>query len=261
MIHWNVNPIMLDLGRLQLHWYGVLFGTGFLFGQANVRKMCVLEGKPTRLLDKMLGYVVIGTLAGARLGHCLFYEPEVYLRDPLRILKIWEGGLASHGGGLGIFLMLWIFSRQHKEFTYLWMLDHLCVGIAFAGTLIRLGNLFNSEIVGRPTDVPWAFVFERIDQLPRHPTQLYEAISYLAIFFVLWRWYKSPRQPAKYPGRIFGMFMMLVFGIRFFIEFVKENQVPFEAGLPLNMGQLLSIVFVACGAWLYFSSAKRAARR
>ncbi|HUP56008.1 MAG TPA: prolipoprotein diacylglyceryl transferase [Bdellovibrionota bacterium] len=261
MIRWNIDPIMLDLGRLQLHWYGVLFGTSFLMGQWLTRKMCELEGKSTRAIDQMLGYVVVGTLVGARVGHCLFYEPEVYLRDPLRILKIWEGGLASHGGGIGIFIMLWIFSRKHREFSYLWLLDHLCVGVALAGVFIRTGNLFNSEIIGRPTDVPWAFVFERVDALPRHPAQLYEAISYLFIFIFLWRWYKSPRQPARYPGRIFGLFLILVFGVRFLIEFIKENQVPFEAALPINMGQILSIPMVAAGAWLYFVSARRAVRR
>src|SRR3954470_14079203 len=142
MIHWNVNPIMIAAGPVQIHWYGVLFGTSFLIGQGLARRMCELEGKTVALMDKMLAYVVIGTLVGARLGHCLFYEPEIYLRDPIRILKIWEGGLASHGGGLGIFTMLWYFSRKYREFSYLWLLDHLCVGVALAGVFIRTGNLF-----------------------------------------------------------------------------------------------------------------------
>jgi prolipoprotein diacylglyceryl transferase len=201
---------------------------------------------------------VVGTLAGARLGHCLFYEPEIYLRDPIRILKIWEGGLASHGGGIGIFLMLWWFSRKHREFSYLWLLDHLCVGVALAGVFIRTGNLFNSEILGKATDVPWAFVFDRIDAVPRHPTQIYEALSYLVIFIVLWKWYRSPAKPAKYPGRIFGTFLMLCFGVRFLIEFAKENQVAFEQSLPLNMGQLLSIPMVGAGLWLVLRSRKAA---
>ena len=256
MIHWNANPIMLSAGPVQIHWYGVLFGTSFLIGQGLARKMCELEGKTVALMDKMLAYVVIGTLAGARLGHCLFYEPEIYLRDPIRILKIWEGGLASHGGGIGIFLMLLWFSRKFKEFSYLWLLDHLCVGVALAGAFIRTGNLFNSEILGKQTDVPWAVIFDRVDQIPRHPTQIYEALSYLVLFICLWKWYRSPAQPAKYPGRIFGVFMMACFTLRFFIEFVKENQVAFEQSLPLNMGQLLSIPFVGVGLWLVIRSGK-----
>jgi prolipoprotein diacylglyceryl transferase len=250
---------MLSLGSIQIHWYGILFGSSFLAGQALTRKMCELEGKSVQLIDRMLGYVVVGTLAGARLGHCLFYEPNIYLRDPIRILKIWEGGLASHGGGLGIFLMLWIFSRKYVEFSYFWLLDHLCIGVALAGVFIRTGNFFNSEILGKPTDVPWAFVFDRVDAIPRHPTQIYEAVSYLVIFFVLWKWYRSPSKPAKYPGRIFGAFMMMCFGVRFLIEFAKENQVAFEQFLPLNMGQLLSIPMVAVGLWLVLRSRRVAA--
>jgi prolipoprotein diacylglyceryl transferase len=260
MIHWNVNPIMLQLGPLQVHWYGVLFGAAFLIGQGVVRKMMIREGKPTELLDRMLGYMVVGTLAGARLGHCLFYEPQIYLRDPIRILKIWEGGLASHGGGLGIFLSLWIFSRKHREFSYFWLLDHLCVPVALAGFFIRMGNLFNSEIIGKPTDLPWAFVFDLVDRVPRHPTQIYEAVSYILMFFGLWRYYVGPRKPANYPGRIFGWFLILCFGVRFLIEYVKEDQVPFEATLPLNMGQLLSIPMLAAGVILVVTSRRRKAK-
>src|SRR5579885_1589173 len=234
MIHWNPDPIMISIGSSQIHWYGILFGSSFLAGQSLTRRMCELEGKSTVLIDRMLGYVVVGTLAGARLGHCLFYEPNIYLRDPIRILKIWEGGLASHGGGLGIFLALWIFSRKHREFSYLWLLDHLCIGVALAGVFIRTGNLFNSEIFGKATDVPWAFVFDRVDAVPRHPTQIYEAVSYFIIFVILWKWYRSPAKPAKYPGRIFGVFMMMCFGVRFVIEFATEQQVEVESYLPLN---------------------------
>jgi prolipoprotein diacylglyceryl transferase len=257
VIHWNVNPIMVELGPIQVHWYGVCFGTAFLLGQALSRRMCVIEGKTVALMDKMLGYVVVGTLAGARLGHCLFYEPDIYLRDPIRILKIWEGGLASHGGGLGIFLMLWIFSRKYREFSYMWLLDHLSIGVMMAGFFIRMGNLFNSEILGKATTVPWAFVFDRVDPVPRHPAQLYEALSYLIMFLGLWRWYRSPSQPARYPGRIFGVFLILCFGVRFLIEFVKENQVSWEQSLPwLNMGQLLSIPMISVGAWLVWRSGR-----
>jgi prolipoprotein diacylglyceryl transferase len=257
MIHWNAAPEIFHTPFLSLRWYGLLFSGSFFFGYRFTQRAFEAEGKPVALVDRVLVYMLIGTIAGARLGHCLFYEPEIYLADPLRILKVWEGGLASHGALLGIMTSLFIFTRRVPGFTVLQLLDWMCTPVAMAGFFIRTGNLFNSEILGRPADVPWAFVFDRIDQTPRHPVQIYEALSYLAIYFVMNRifWKTDAR---RYQGKVFGIFLMLIFGARFVLEFFKDRQVGFEASLPLNMGHLLSIPVVFFGAWLVVRARKLA---
>ena len=226
-----------------------MFLLGFAIGYWIMRKMCLREGKPAEKLEALLLYLVAGTTIGARLGHCLFYAPGYYLSRPLEILKIWEGGLASHGGTAGVILALWLFSRNHPEFSFMWLLDRVSVPVAMVASFIRFGNLMNSEIVGRPTQVPWAFVFEKIDQLPRHPAQMYESLTYMALFAttmtVYWR---SKKPPA--PGLLFGIAMIWIFGSRIGWEFLKENQEAFEAGMLLNMGQLLSLPFVVLGVYL-----------
>jgi prolipoprotein diacylglyceryl transferase len=186
---------------------------------------------------------------GARLGHCLFYEPAYYLRRPLEILMIWRGGLASHGGAVGIFLALYGYSRRRPDQPYLWLLDRMAIPTALGGSFIRLGNLFNSEILGISTDVPWAFVFARIDDLPRHPAQLYESLAYLLIFGVLFAVYRK-RGSHTPRGLLLGLFLVLVFGARFVIECVKVRQAAFGEALPLSMGQLLSIPAILVGVVL-----------
>jgi len=190
--------------------------------------------------------MIFGTVIGARLGHCLFYNPSYYLSNPIEIFKVWEGGLASHGAAIGILIAVYLFSKKKKNYSFLWIIDRIVIVVALAGTFIRLGNLFNSEIIGKPTDVSWAFIFTAVDDLPRHPTQLYESISYLIIFLILlFIYYKGLEKDRG--GFLFGLFLVLIFTFRFFVEFLKENQSAFERGMILDMGQILSIPFVIAG--------------
>jgi phosphatidylglycerol:prolipoprotein diacylglycerol transferase len=249
VIHWNASPLLLEIGPLSLRWYGLLFAGGFIVGHAVTARYFAHEKKSLVLVDQLLLYVAIGTIVGARLGHTLFYEPDVYLQQPWRIPMVWEGGLASHGAAVGIFLAIYLYFRRHRELGLLWVFDRAAPAVAIAGVFIRTGNLFNSEILGKKADVPWAFVFQRVDSVPRHPAMMYEAAAYLVIYLVLNRlyWKKSVRQ-AK--GMLFGLFLITVFGARFLLEFFKEAQVAFEEGMALNMGQLLSIPLIALGLWL-----------
>lgn len=260
-IHWNPDPTIFSLGPLSVRWYGLLFASSFVFGYYMIFKIFKKEGIPLPLLDKLTTFMVVATVAGARLGHCLFYEPEVYLSHPLRILKIWEGGLASHGAAIGIIIALYYFSKQTKK-PVLWVMDRIVLTVALAGFFIRMGNLMNSEIIGKITDVPWAFYFSNpydpsVGMGPRHPAQLYEALAYLSIFIFLITYYYK-RFEKLILGELVSFFLILVFGVRFFIEFVKEDQVGFEAGMSLNMGQLLSIPFVLIGCITLFIQYKRA---
>ncbi|MCM2277666.1 MAG: prolipoprotein diacylglyceryl transferase [Oligoflexia bacterium] len=253
MIHWNVSPELLSIGSFSIRWYGLLFAISFVLGFRIVQKMFAAEKVSEKHLDPLFIYMIVGTIGGARVGHCLFYEPEIYLADPIRILKVWEGGLASHGAAIGIFFALFLYCRKHR-LSWLWLVDRLCITVALAGGFIRLGNLFNSEILGKPAELPWSFVFTRIDAIPRHPTQLYESLGYFAAFALLYRLYWSGK--GKRQGYLFGLFLMLIFGSRFVWEFFKENQVAFESSLPLNMGQLLSVPLVALGAFLFARAAR-----
>jgi len=251
-INWNVNPEIFRIGNFAVRWYGLLFASGFLFGYLIFYKFFKKEGLTVEILDKLTIYMALGTVIGARLGHCLFYEPDYYLSNPVEILKIWKGGLASHGAAIGILLALYLFVRKYKK-SYIWILDRIVVVVALGGALIRLGNLMNSEIYGVETNLPWGFIFIRNHEIvPKHPTQIYEALTYFSVFGLLfWIYLKTKGQFRD--GTLFGLFLILVFGIRFFIEFIKEEQVPFEEGMALNMGQLLSIPFVLLGLWiLYF---------
>jgi prolipoprotein diacylglyceryl transferase len=207
------------------------------------------EHIPQKMLDTLTTYMVIGTVVGARLGHCLFYEPAYYLANPLRILKVWEGGLASHGAAIGILISLYLFVRKVKK-PYLWILDRIVIVVALAGFFIRMGNLMNSEIYGVQTSLPWGFIFVRWGEtMPKHPTQIYEALSYLAIFFLLYSIYLRKGVKIK-QGFLFGLFLIILFSVRFLIEFIKEPQVGFEEHMVLNMGQLLSIPFILTGIFL-----------
>ena len=256
MIHWHVSPEILRLGPFALRWYGLCFALAFLAGYFIVQWIYQRELKPERDLDRLLVYMIIGSLVGARLGHCFFYEPAYFLSHPLEILMFWQGGLASHGGLIGILLALYLYSRTRPEQPYGWLMDRVVVPSALGGCFIRLGNLFNSEILGTPTDVPWAFVFARIDAVPRHPAQLYESIAYAVIFAVLLIVYR--KRGAQTPrGLLTGLFLVLIFGVRFLIEFVKVRQAAFGEALPLSVGQLLSIPLILVGLVLIVRAGSR----
>jgi prolipoprotein diacylglyceryl transferase len=200
-------------------------------------------------------YIGVGTIIGARLGHCFFYEPGFYLSHPLEIFKIWEGGLASHGAAIGILFAIYLFCRKTQK-SYFWVLDKVVVVVASAGVFIRTGNLMNSEIYGYPTDLPWAFIFVRDNSLPSHPTQIYEALSYLLLFFFLYILYQKTKDKYE-PGLVFGVFLILLFSIRFFWEFLKEPQVDAEKTWLLNLGQLLSIPFILLGIYILVTRKKK----
>lgn len=251
-ITWDISPVIFSLGSLQIRWYGLFFAMAFYLGYLILEKQVFKrEGLPIGLLDQLATFVVIGTVIGARLGHVFFYEPASYLKDPLSILKIWEGGLASHGAAVGILLALWLFVRKSGK-SYLWTLDRVVIVVALGGFFIRMGNLMNSEIYGHFTSLPWGFIFVRDGESdPRHPTQIYEALSYLLLFFGLLAYYRKKFKTMT-EGTIFGVFLIILFGVRFLIEFVKEPQVTFEQTMALNMGQLLSIPFILAGVFLLF---------
>ena len=253
-ITWNVDPELLHLGPISVRWYGLLFALAFIVGYKIFEWVFKRENRPQEDLEQLAVYMIFGTVIGARLGHCLFYNPEYYLSHPIEILEVWKGGLASHGAAIGILIALYLYVKKKKE-SFLWLLDRIVIVVALGGSFIRLGNLFNSEIIGKPANIPWAFVFTRVDNLPRHPSQLYESIAYFLIFVVLFYLYKNKyKELAK--GYLFGLFLVLVFAFRFFVEFLKEVQEPFEAGLVLDMGQILSIPFVLAGLYLIWRAVK-----
>ena len=245
-IEWSVSPEIFHLGPISVRWYGFLFAMAFVAGYFIMTWVFKKESRPRTDLEQLSVYMIFGTVIGARLGHCLFYNPEYYLSNPIEIFKVWEGGLASHGAAIGILTAIYLFSKKKKNYPMLWTLDRVVIVVALAGTFIRLGNLFNSEIIGRPTDVSWAFIFTAVDNIPRHPAQLYESIAYLIIFLILlFLYYKGIEKNKN--GLLFGIFLVLVFTFRFFVEFLKENQSGFEESMVLNMGQILSIPFVLAG--------------
>ena len=254
-INWNLDPEIVGFWGLSIRYYGVLFAASFFFGYIIMQKIFTKEGLKVELLDKLTIYMAVGTVLGARLGHCLFYEPAYYLANPIKILMIWQGGLASHGAAIGILIALWYFSKKNKK-PYLWTLDRIVIVVALAGFFIRMGNLMNSEIYGIETSLPWGFVFLRNGEtVAKHPTQIYEALSYLLIFVLLFFIYNKKGTQVK-QGLIFSIFLILLFTVRFFIEFIKEDQVGFEQGMSLNMGQWLSIPFVLIGFFLLYKSLK-----
>lgn len=252
-INWNVNPEIFSLGALSVRWYGLLFAGGFYVGYLIMERFFRKEKVPVAILDKLAMYMIISTVIGARLGHCLFYEPDYYLNNPIEILYIWHGGLASHGAAVGIIFALFLFSKYQKP-DFWWTIDRIVIVVALAGFFIRMGNLMNSEIYGHQTTMPWGFVFLRDNQeIPRHPTQIYEALSYLILFFVL-RWYYYKKDGLPNNGFLFGVFLIVLFSIRFIVEFLKVEQVNFEKGMLLNMGQLLSIPFIIAGIVIVYLS-------
>ncbi|MDE0772541.1 MAG: prolipoprotein diacylglyceryl transferase [Salibacteraceae bacterium] len=263
-IIWDIDPEIIS-SPISIRYYGMLFASAFIAGYYLLQRMFKQDDVPSEWLDSVLMHTIIGTVAGARIGHCLFYD-WAYFKD--HILEIFLPvafepelhftgfqGLASHGAAIGIIIALFIWSRKVSKKNILWILDRVVVAVASGAFFIRMGNLMNSEIIGEPTTVAWAFVFKYVDGLPRHPTQVYEALAYLTIFIILaflfWKKDWSKRQ-----GGIFGLFLILLFGFRFCIEFMKENQVSFEDSMALNMGQWLSIPFVLIGAYFLARSKK-----
>ena len=280
-ITWNVDPVLIHLGSLEIRWYGLLWALGFLVGYFVMRRMYRREKMTDDSMDKLLIYMLVFTVIGARIGHCLFYEPEFYLSHPLKMLAVWEGGLASHGGAIGILIGLWIYVRNYNKspkkkdekqrITYIWILDRIVVAVCLVGALIRVGNVMNHEIYGTPTSLPWGFVFLRgaeqfcgtfdnytacnawdapcppSEWLPCHPTGLYEAFFCLvAMGILLWMYYKRDLGNRQ-PGLMFGTFLIIIFGSRILIEFLKNVQVDFERDMAFDMGQWLSIPFVVVG--------------
>jgi len=256
-ITWRVDPAIFSIGPKEIRWYALAFLIGFYIGFKIVERMFKQENLNLAWLDPLLLFTVGGTVVGARLGHCLFYAPQYYLANPVEILKVWEGGLASHGGVLGIIIAIWFFSKYYSHRSMLWTFDKLVVPTGLVAALIRLGNLMNHEVYGHPTDVPWGFRF--IENLyawkrgaapifspPSHPTQIYEAICYL-LTFALCMWLYFKKDAWKKEGLIFGIFMICIFASRFFIEFLKNVQEDFEESWMLDMGQWLSIPFVLLG--------------
>ena len=268
-IIWDVNPDIFSLRPLSIRYYGLLWAMSFLLGYMIFERIVKKESLPKDYLDTLTVYMILGTFLGARLGHCFFYEPEYYLKNPLEILLpirfladggfklIGFQGLASHGAAFGIIFSLYLFSRKTKRPT-IYILDRIAITVALAGVLIRFGNLMNSEIYGIQTQLPWGFIFKQNGEIvPKHPTQIYEALSYLAGFIVLvYMYIKSNAKPK--PGLLFGLFLIFIFATRFLIEFIKEPQVGFEQNMVLNMGQWLSIPFIITGViFIYLALTKK----
>jgi prolipoprotein diacylglyceryl transferase len=255
IIHWSADPVIFHIGSFGLRWYSLLFAVGFISAYFILLKMFRREGVNTNYLDKLTIYCFIALLVGLRFGHCIFYEWSYYKDHLLEIVLPWNletgkftgyQGLASHGGAIGILLGLWLYCYKTKV-NPVWILDRLVIVIPLVGACVRCGNLMNSEIYGVETTLPWGFIYERNHEtVPKHPTQLYEALSYLIIFASLLIYYVRKKGEIR-PGMSFGIFLTALFGIRFLIEFIKQDQVAFEQGMTLNMGQLLSIPFILAG--------------
>ena len=255
-ITWDFDPEIFSIANHGVRWYGLLIALGLYTGYLVFKRYLRGDKLTPEMVDSLLIYIAIASIVGARLGHCFFYEPDYYLKNPSEILKIWKGGLASHGWAIGILLALWLYYRKYK-IPFLWLMDRIVIVVALACVFIRMGNFFNSEIYGLPTNLPWGVEFVRdslydsttgeiLPTVPRHPTQLYEALSYLLIFIASFVFYRKRNMEIR-DGFIFSVFMIALFGARFFIEFVKNDQVAFEAGMSFNMGQLLSLPFIVAG--------------
>lgn len=266
VVTWTADPVIFEVGFFSLRWYALMFIFGFMIGSKLMEVYYKHDGVDPEKVYTLFLYCFVGTIVGARLGHCLFYDPEYYLAHPLEMLKTWKGGLASHGGTLGVFLAVLMYAKNDKR-SALWVLDRLAIAVAPVAALIRVGNLFNHEIYGHVTSLPWGFRFienigawergaEPIFTEPSHPTQIYEALCYLAIFALnAYLYYKT--DVSRRRGFLLGVFFTGVFGSRFLIEYVKNVQEAFEEGMLLDMGQILSIPFIVAGIWLMVRAMKR----
>ena len=251
-INWNPDIFAFHIGSFGIRWYSLCWAIGILSVTLLEQRLYKEQKVPDEKFDPLFIYCFLGILIGARLGHCLFYEPSYYQGG-------WHytgyEGLASHGGTLGLMIALWLFVRKTK-LSLLFVLDNIAIVTPVCACAIRIGNLMNSEIIGRPTSVPWAFIFEKVDMQPRHPGQLYEALCY-ALFFIVGWWFYRHRPQRVGSGFFFGLCLTLIFTARIFIEYTKENQVDFENGMFFNMGQLLSVPFVILGLWCIWRSLKK----
>lgn len=275
---WNWDPTLIMLGNVDIRWYGLMWAVAILAAERICHYTFKREGLPPKTLESAFMWIVLGTFVGARVGHCLFYDPAYYLSQPWEIVTgIRDGGMASHGATIGIFLGIWIFAKRN-HLPFIWGLDRIAIVAPLSGAIIRMGNFFNSEIVGYPTDLPWGFKFvyndarvaweatggnvpaEIIAEIPaRHPAQLYEALCYVLVFaLIFWLYYRKDLGRRR-PGFLFGVAMIGIFLSRFFIEFCKERQVAFEEGLALDMGQLLSIPFIILGVYMIVRAMMRPA--
>jgi len=267
-ITWTARPDILLTDSWEIRWYGLFFAIGFYIGYLMANKMIVNDKGKESWADSLFIYLIVATVVGARLGHCFFYGWDYYSNHLLEIFKIWEGGLASHGGAIGIIIAIWIYSRKVTHRSMLWAFDIMIIPTALVGAMIRTGNLMNHEIYGIPTDLPWGFRFienirqwqhgaEPIFTTPSHPTQIYEALCYLASFVILYLLYTKKPMVKRQEGLILGIFLICVFFTRFLIEFIKMDQEAFESSMFLNMGQWLSIPFVIAGIILVIRALKR----
>lgn len=266
IVHWDIDPVIFWItNSFPLKYYGLLFMAGIFLAHFIVKKIYIKEAIPLEHLESLLTYSIIGILLGARLGHCLFYQPSYFLAHPLEIFLpitkidgaykfIGFQGLASHGGGIGVIIALIVYAKKYKT-NLLWLLDRAAIVTPLVGAFIRFGNFMNSEIYGKPTNGNWGVVFERANAIPRHPTQLYEAFAYISIFAILYFLY-SKKNITTFKGYLFGVFLILLFLARFVIEFFKENQVAFENNMQLNMGQWLSIPFILIGVFFMLRNFK-----
>lgn len=247
---WNIDPVLIKLGPIEIRYYGLCFALGFYFAFNFAKKRFKAAGFPDKEIDSILNFMLAGTIIGARLGHCLFYQPDYYLSNPLEILKVWEGGLASHGGFLGVLIATFLYLKKWKRKSFFWLIEMMMAPIVFVGGMIRLGNLMNSEILGKITDVPWAFRFVRVDNYLRHPTPIYESLGYFSISVTMYFLYKKYIVTNKWPpGRGLGVVFVLCFVFRIFIEQFKIEQVRFEQDMTFNMGQILSVPFILLGVY------------
>ena len=272
-ILWNPDLEAFHIGSMAFRWYSLCWLVGLLLAYLVVKRLYKEQQIKDELFDPLFIYCFLGILIGARLGHCIFYQPDYFLTSwrgfvemflPIHFDRAGDWhmtgyqGLASHGGTLGLILALLLYVRKTGLGTWR-VLDNIAIATGITACFIRLGNLMNSEIIGKPTDLPWAFIFERVDQLPRHPGQLYEAIAYALLFVIMWIIYRKRPQFVG-TGFFFGLCLTYIFTFRFFIEYTKEVQEAFEASMPLDMGQLLSLPFVAVGAWFMVKGMKKASK-
>lgn len=249
------SPTFESLGPIEPRWYGFMFACAFIFGYSLAGKLYRDAGRSQEDLDRLLIYILIATVVGARLGHVFFYEADFYLRNIHLIPQIWTGGLASHGAAIGIIIAMYLYAKKTAGVNFMWVADRVVPGVAIGGMFIRIGNFFNSEILGMETNLPWAVVFERIDMVPRHPSMLYESllcVLVLVVLMVIYRKYNN--KPPE--GSLFGTFLVMLFTGRFFLEFTKETLADFLEGSLLDMGQLLSIPLIIYGVWLLWKKVK-----
>ena len=259
VVVWDFDPVLFSIGSFDIRYYGLMWAIALLLGGYMFNSFCKKEGLDQKIADSIFIYGTLATIIGARVGHCLFYEPSYYLAKPWALItEIRDGGMASHGAAIGLLIGLWLFSRKNKM-PYIWSLDRIMIPVGIGGAIVRLGNLFNSEIIGNVTDVPWGFKFVRlypnlpIEAVPvQHPTQLYEALCYIVTFVILAYMYYAKDMGRRRPGVLFGVGLEGIFLTRFIIEFIKIEQVDFEKGMMLDMGQILSIPFIVLGIYMIY---------